>query len=48
MYEDIAERILEAGADLAYLTMSEAGNGLAEQVNRAIISRQPAPDARQV
>lgn len=43
MYEDIAKRILQAGADEAYLTMSEAGNGLAEQVNRAIISRQTAP-----
>jgi predicted Kef-type K+ transport protein len=32
MYEDIAKRIIEAGADRTYLTMSEAGAGLAEHV----------------
>ncbi|MBS7660819.1 cation:proton antiporter [Pseudomonas lalucatii] len=32
MYEDIAQRILDAGADRTYLTMSEAGAGLAEHV----------------
>ncbi len=32
MYEDIAQRIMDAGADRTYLTMSEAGTGLAEHV----------------
>ncbi|MCQ4296944.1 cation:proton antiporter [Pseudomonas stutzeri] len=36
MYEDIAQRIQEAGADHTYLTMSEAGAGLAENVARAL------------
>ncbi|MHA6493404.1 cation:proton antiporter domain-containing protein [Pseudomonas borbori] len=34
MYEDIAKRIQDAGADRTYLTMSEAGAGLAEHVCR--------------
>ena len=34
MYQEEAEKILEAGADRAYLTMSEAGVGLAEHVFR--------------
>ena len=34
MYEDIAQQIEEAGADRTYLTMSEAGAGLAENVSR--------------
>ncbi|WP_405118154.1 cation:proton antiporter [Pseudomonas leptonychotis] len=32
LYEDMAKRIQEAGADRTYLTMSEAGAGLAEHV----------------
>lgn len=36
MYEDIAQRIQAAGADHTYLTMSEAGAGLAENVARAL------------
>jgi len=36
MYEDIAQRIQEAGADRTYLTMSEAGAGLAENVAREL------------
>lgn len=36
MYEDIAQRIQEAGADRTYLTMSEAGAGLAEHVARGL------------
>jgi len=36
MYEDIAQRIQEAGADRTYLTMSEAGAGLAENVSREL------------
>ncbi|MEA3298744.1 MAG: cation:proton antiporter [Pseudomonadota bacterium] len=34
MFDDIARRIQEAGADYTYLTMSEAGVGLAERVAR--------------
>ncbi|KFX69042.1 sodium:proton exchanger [Pseudomonas taeanensis MS-3] len=34
LYEDIAQRIQDAGADRTYLTMSEAGAGLAEHVAR--------------
>ncbi|MGQ7958364.1 cation:proton antiporter domain-containing protein [Pseudomonas sp. SP16.1] len=36
MYEDIARRIEEAGADCTYLTMSEAGTGLAEHAAQAL------------
>tara|TARA_R100001369_G_scaffold70361_1_gene98114 strand:- start:241 stop:1104 length:864 start_codon:yes stop_codon:yes gene_type:complete len=36
MYEDIAQQIEEAGADRTYLTMSEAGAGLAENVAREL------------
>ncbi len=36
MYEDIAQQIEEAGADRTYLTMSEAGAGLAENVSREL------------
>lgn len=36
MYEDLAQRILAAGADRTYLTMSEAGTGLAEHVARGL------------
>ncbi|MEX6502669.1 cation:proton antiporter domain-containing protein [Pseudomonas zhanjiangensis] len=36
MYEDIAQRIQAAGADRTYLTMSEAGTGLAEHVARGL------------
>src|SRR5690606_15935278 len=32
MYDDIALRITQAGADYTYLTMAEAGVGLAERV----------------
>ena len=39
MFDDIAERIMQAGADKTYLTMSEAGTGLAEQVDRELIRR---------
>ena len=42
MYEDIAKRIQEAGADRTYLTMSEAGSGLAEHVIRTLESRTEA------
>ena len=38
-YEDIARRIIQAGADHTYLTMSEAGTGLAEHVARSIQER---------
>ena len=37
--EDIARRIIQAGADHTYLTMSEAGTGLAEHVARSIQER---------
>ena len=39
MYEDIARAIIRAGADHTYLTMSEAGTGLAEHVARSIRER---------
>ncbi|UAW99267.1 cation:proton antiporter [Halopseudomonas nanhaiensis] len=39
MFDDIAQRIMDAGADQTYLTMSEAGAGLAEQVDRELIRR---------
>jgi hypothetical protein len=39
LYEDIARRIQEAGADRTYLTMSEAGTGLAEHVARGLQER---------
>lgn len=39
MYEDIAGRIQQAGADRTYLTMSEAGAGLAEHVYRDLEQR---------
>jgi predicted Kef-type K+ transport protein len=39
MYEDIAQRIQAAGADRTYLTMSEAGSGLAEHVARDLQAR---------
>ena len=39
MYEDIAQRIQAAGADHTYLTMSEAGSGLAEHVARGLQAR---------
>lgn len=39
MYEDIALRIQEAGADRTYLTMSEAGTGLAEHAAQALQTR---------
>ncbi|MDP3816064.1 cation:proton antiporter family protein [Pseudomonas sp.] len=39
MYEDIATRIQQAGADRTYLTMSEAGAGLAEHVFRNLEAR---------
>ncbi|MCY1556746.1 hypothetical protein D9M68_935230 [compost metagenome] len=39
MYEDIAMRIQAAGADHTYLTMSEAGSGLAEHVARGLQAR---------
>ena len=42
MYEDIAKRIQEAGADRTYLTMSEAGSGLAEHVIRTLEGRTEA------
>jgi len=52
MYEDIAQRIIQAGADHTYLTMSEAGTGLAEHVARSVRERsmllseapEPEPD----
>ena len=51
MYEDIARRIIRAGADHTYLTMSEAGAGLAEHVARSareraiLLSKTPEHDA---
>lgn len=36
LYEDMAKRIQEAGADRTYLTMSEAGSGLAEHVIKTL------------
>src|SRR3990167_1204898 len=39
MYEDIARRIQQAGADRTYLTMSEAGAALAEHVYRDLEQR---------
>ena len=39
LYEDIARRIQEAGVDHTYLTMSEAGAGLAEHVCRDLQAR---------
>jgi Trk K+ transport system NAD-binding subunit len=42
LYEDIAMRIQQAGADRTYLTMSEAGAGLAEHVLRTLKSRAEA------
>ena len=42
MYEDIAQRIQEAGADRTYLTMSEAGSGLAEHVIQTLEKRAEA------
>ena len=36
LYEDIAQQIEEADADRTYLTMSEAGAGLAENVSREL------------
>ncbi|MNF48971.1 Glutathione-regulated potassium-efflux system protein KefC [compost metagenome] len=39
LYEDIAQRIQAAGADHTYLTMSEAGSGLAEHVARGLQAR---------
>jgi hypothetical protein len=42
LYEDIAQRIQDAGADRTYLTMSEAGSGLAEHVIRTLESRAEA------
>ena len=40
MYEDIAQQIEEAGADRTYLTMSEAGAGLAENVSRELLANR--------
>jgi len=37
MHEDEARQIMEAGADQTYLTMSEAGFGLAEHVRQNIM-----------
>lgn len=51
MYEDIALRIQAAGADHTYLTMTEAGTGLAENVARELRpqgSSQPAEPAESV
>lgn len=42
LYEDMAKRIQEAGADRTYLTMSEAGSGLAEHVIKTLESRTEA------
>ena len=40
MYEDIAQQIEEAGADRTYLTMSEAGAGLAENVSSELLANR--------
>ncbi len=42
MHHDEAEKIIHAGADQTYLTMSEAGVGLAEHVHQSL---SPARDA---
>ncbi|MDX1492368.1 MAG: cation:proton antiporter family protein [Pseudohongiellaceae bacterium] len=42
MHDDEAREIIEAGADQTYLTMSEAGVGLAEHVRQKITPKQPA------
>jgi hypothetical protein len=39
MHSDEAEKIIKAGADQTYLTMSEAGVGLAEHVFQADFGR---------
>lgn len=47
MHSDEAEKIIKAGADQTYLTMSEAGVGLAEHVFQADFGRDrrnPEPD----
>ena len=41
MHDDEAREIIEAGADQTYLTMSEAGVGLAEHVRQKIEPRVP-------
>ena len=46
-HSDEAEKIIKAGADQTYLTMSEAGVGLAEHVFQADFGRDrrnPEPD----
>lgn len=40
MYEDEAEKVREAGADEAYLTMVGAGIGLAEKTWEALRSER--------
>ncbi len=40
MYEDIAQQIEQAGADHTYLTMSEAGAGLAENVAQELLAKR--------
>ena len=40
MYEDIAQQIEDAGADRTYLTMTEAGAGLAENVARELLAKR--------
>ncbi len=39
LYEDIARKIEQAGADRTYLTMSEAGAGLAENVAQELLAK---------
>ena len=46
MYEDEAVAIRAAGADQAYLTMAEAGVGLAEHTLRLVGTRNTGPQAR--
>ncbi len=40
LYEDIARKIEQAGADRTYLTMSEAGAGLAENVAQELLAKR--------
>ena len=48
LYEDIAERIQAAGADHTYLTMTEAGTGLAENVARELLPEEVRPAAERL
>lgn len=42
MYQDEADAIIKAGADEAFLTMSEVGVGIAEHVRRKLLLETPS------